>query len=132
MPVTVTLTFDTIDAAIAYLTGAKKDQPPGKRSGASPAPSPHTVVQPISDQPAAPEKSTAPTEPPPPTAPAADVPYADLQKAVLALHKRDPSATVAVAKSLGVKTFKELPAERWGEAKAAVEKAAAALDTELA
>jgi hypothetical protein len=48
------------------------------------------------------------------------VDYATLQKAVFALAGKDKPAAMALATSLGVKTFKDLPADRWGEALAAV------------
>jgi hypothetical protein len=44
------------------------------------------------------------------------VAYADLQKAVLSLHKMDPQAAVPIAKSLGADTFKLLPDAKWAEA----------------
>lgn len=59
-----------------------------------------------------------------PTASAASstqpVEYPVLQKAVFTLAGKSREAAAAVAASMGVKTFKELDAARWGEALAAV------------
>jgi len=51
--------------------------------------------------------------------------YADLQKAVFDLVAKDRDAAAAVVKGLGVRTFKDLPAERWAEAKGLVDAALA-------
>jgi hypothetical protein len=48
------------------------------------------------------------------------VEYPVLQKAVFALAGKSREAAAAVAASMGVKTFKELPADKWGDALAAV------------
>lgn len=48
------------------------------------------------------------------------VEYPVLQKAVFALAGKSREAAAAVAASFGVKTFKELPAEQWADALAAV------------
>jgi hypothetical protein len=48
------------------------------------------------------------------------VDYATLQKAVFALAGKSREAAASVASSMGVKTFKELDAARWGDALAAV------------
>ncbi len=59
-----------------------------------------------------------------PTASAASstqpVEYPVLQKAVFALAGKSREAAAAVAQSFGVKTFKELPADKWADALAAV------------
>lgn len=52
--------------------------------------------------------------------PAGSVDYPTLQKAVFALAGKSREAAAAVAASLGVKTFKELPADKWADALAAV------------
>ena len=89
-------------------------QAPGKPSAATTAPGPSTAAA-VAD--AAPATSTEATKPDagansasPPVA------YPDLQKAVLALHKLDPSAAIPIAKSLGADTFKVLPEAKWAEA----------------
>jgi len=48
------------------------------------------------------------------------VEYPVLQKAVFALAGKSRDAAAAVASGFGVKTFKELPADQWGDALAAV------------
>ncbi len=48
------------------------------------------------------------------------VEYPVLQKAVFALAGKSREAAAAVAASMGVKTFKELPADKWAEALIAV------------
>lgn len=78
---------------------------------------------------AAPAQSTEPPAPQPATAaPAAatSVTYPDLQKAVLALHKMDPTAAQPIARSLGADTFKLLKPEQWTEALRLVNEAIAA------
>ncbi len=58
--------------------------------------------------------------------PSASVDYPTLQKAVFALAGKSRESAGAVAASFGVKTFKELPEAKWGEALAAVNAALAA------
>jgi hypothetical protein len=48
------------------------------------------------------------------------VEYPVLQKAVFALAGKSRESAAAVAASMGVKTFKELPADKWGDALVAV------------
>lgn len=71
---------------------------------------------------AAPPASTAAASSPAsaaePPAPAVD--YPTLQKAVFALAGKSREAAAAVAASFGVKTFKDLPADKWADALAAV------------
>lgn len=77
------------------------------------APSPAPVAPaPATSQPAAVTPTAAPAAAP--SAP--EITYADLQKAVLTLHKLDPTAAVPIAKSLGADTFKLLKPEQWAEA----------------
>lgn len=77
----------------------------------------------------APAPAAAPTAPAPTPAPAAfssaAVDYPTLQKAVFALAGKSRESAAAVAASMGVKTFKELPEARWAEALAAVNNALA-------
>lgn len=103
-------------------------QAPGKPSAATTARSQRTAeAGPSSTAPsdAAPEKSTVATKPAADAASAGDKPvaYADLQKAVLTLHKMDPQAAVPIAKALGADTFKLLPDSKWAEALAKVNEA---------
>lgn len=72
---------------------------------------------------AAPKAVAAPTPAPEPeatTSTASSVAYPTLQKAVFALAGKSREAAAAVAASFGVKTFKELPETKWGDALAAV------------
>lgn len=83
-----------------------------------------------------PTKTTEVTDPKPelePTAPSTtssakpsvSVDYPTLQKAVFALAGKSRDAAAAVAKDFGVKTFKELPEAKWGDALVAVNAALA-------
>lgn len=109
-------------AATDGSTGQKTaTEAPGKPSAASTAPSPRTAgaaPSPSAQPDAAPAKSTEATQPDAAASSAADKPvaYADLQKAVLTLHKMDPQAAVPIAKGLGADTFKALPEDKWAEA----------------
>lgn len=70
-----------------------------------------------------PEPAAAPTPAPAPaasTSTASSVEYPVLQKAVFTLAGKSRKAAAEVAASMGVETFKELPAEKWGDALAAV------------
>lgn len=99
-------------------------QAPGKPSAATTARSRPTVGEaqspkdPSVDAPASVSAGT----PPAVAAPSAPLPvaYPDLQKAVLTLHKMDPTAAVPIALGLGVATFKLLPEAKWAEALALV------------
>lgn len=132
----VTLQFSSIQAAVAALARIDADaivagnpvpaatvvEAPGKPSAAPTAPSqPTAEAAPSTPAPwaDAPESKTTATEP---TAAATSAPvaYADLQKAVLTLHKMDPTAAVPIAKALGADTFKLLPDSKWAEALAKV------------
>ena len=142
----VTLNFPDQAALVAFFTGAS--------SAPLPATEAETVAEalaPAAEKPArAPkppkaEKPATETQPSPSAAPAAepstvsspaaapaasDVDYPTLQKAVFGLAGLSREAAGACAASLGVKTFKELPAERWAEALAAVKKATDELTAE--
>ena len=54
------------------------------------------------------------------TSRASSVDYPTLQKAVFTLAGRSREAAAAVAATFGVKTFKDLPADKWADALAAV------------
>lgn len=89
-------------------------QAPGKPSAATTVPGPSTAAA-VAD--AVPATSTEATKPDAAANSASQpVAYPDLQKAVLALHKLDPSAAIPIAKSLGADTFKVLPEAKWAEA----------------
>lgn len=61
--------------------------------------------------------------------PSKSVDYATLQKAVFALAGKSREAAAAVASSFGVKTFKDLPTDKWGEALGAVQEKLAELES---
>ena len=90
------------------------------KEGPKPAATPAT-------QPAAGTAQTTSSE-----TPSASVDYPTLQKAVFALAGKSRDAAAAVATSMGVKTFKELPETKWGEALVAVNAAIADLVAEAA
>lgn len=130
MPITVTLTFQTIDAALRALREVPEscltDAPaleapapapkPAKKSAPAAAPA-AAPVQPTAPPVEAPAPVAAPVAAPEPAALAApQVAYADLQKAVLALYKIDKSRAAAIAQGMGFESFKVMPAERWAEA----------------
>lgn len=98
-------------AAASGKATAKGGAAPGK-TAAEKAPSAESAE-------AAPPASTAAASSPAP-APAASVDYPTLQKAVFALAGKSREAAAAVAASFGVKTFKDLPADKWADALAAV------------
>jgi hypothetical protein len=91
------------------------------------------AAKPKADKPKAEPKAEVAADPKPaaepstPEAPAAQIAsssepieYPVLQKAVFALAGKSRDAAAAVAAGFGVKTFKELPAEQWADALAAV------------
>lgn len=106
---------------------------PQPAPAAATAPSQPTAEAAPSPAPAAPAPSTsAPAAAAPTAAPAAapsapaEITYQDLYKAVLTLHKLDPTAAVPIAKSLGADTFKLLQPQQWAEAHRLVSEAIAA------
>ena len=127
----ITLTFTSLSAALMALreipentlNGALTDITPAEEEvAAEPAPKPVKKAKP-SPAPAlvaapAPPTVTPTVDPLPGVAPA--VSYAELQKAVLLLAGKNRDAALALAQTMGVKTFKELDAARWPEALAAV------------
>lgn len=129
-----------VEPATADVLAAKEAAPAPKPAkpvkpapAAATAPSQPTAEAAPSPAPAAPAPSTsAPAAAAPTAAPAAapsapaEVTYADLQKAVLTLHKLDPTAAVPIAKSLGADTFKLLQPQQWPEAHRLVTEAIAA------
>lgn len=69
-------------------------------------------------EPSTPEAPAASTASSSEASPSVDYPV--LQKAVFALAGKSRDAAAAVAAGFGVKTFKELPADQWADALAAV------------
>lgn len=100
----------TADEKAAVLGNAQTGTPGGSDAPAAPAAS-------------APAPSAAPAAT---TAPA--IKYDDLKNAVFKLAGKSRDAAVEVNKQLGVSTMKELPAERWPEALAAVQAKLAELE----
>lgn len=127
----VTLTFTSLSAALkalreipeSTLNGALTDITPAVEEEAAPEPSPKPAKKKPSPAPVlevAPSQPTAKPEALPLPAVAAAVEYPELQKAVLQLAGKNRDAALELASRMGVKTFKELPADRWPEALAAV------------
>ena len=94
-------------------TPVKVEDKPAKKPAKTEAPAQAVGTQPTAtgEAVAAPESQAE--------APAA-IDYPTLQKAVFALAGKSRDAASAVAASFGVKTFKELPADKWADALAAV------------
>ena len=98
---------------------AKAEKPVATPAAATKAAKPEAATESPSDPKPAPADSPAA-----PAAssskPAASVDYPTLQKAVFTLANKSREAAGEVAATFGVKTFKELPEAKWGEALAAV------------
>ena len=103
-------------AAASGKATAKGGAAPGK-TAAEKAPAAESVET-------APPVSTAATPAPAPT-----IDYPTLQKAVFTLAGKSREAAAAVASSFGVKTFKDLPADKWADALAAVNAKLAELES---
>ena len=147
-PITVTLTFANAAELVAYFQGtslvpvtktevkpeAAKAEPAKKSKADATAsvPASQPVEQPVAETPATTpatggEQGNAAAEPSAPEATAAStassptsVDYATLQKAVFTLAGKDKASALAVAASFGVKTFKDLPEDKWADALTAV------------
>ena len=89
-----------------------------------------TTTQPAAAHGAADPKPVAEASAPaaPAASPASSVDYPTLQKAVFALAGKSREAAAAVVQSFGVKTFKELPQDKWAEALGAVTEKLAELE----
>lgn len=135
--VQINFAFDTISEAVSFLVNCTKQgqvilstdkaAPAGKQTGEkTPAPAP--------DPAAASAKSSAATAQT--AAPAAEgVDYPVLQAAVFTLAGKGDAAKAAakaIAVGLGVNTFKDLPAEKRGDALRLVKAKIAELDEEVA
>lgn len=141
--INVTLTFADVSELLTFFTsiqapasGIKVESAPALEVSPAPAPkSKKAAPSPAPAEPVAPPPVTAPLEEAPAPAvvpepapepeanaePApADVSYADLQKAVLALYAKDRGAAQAIATGMGFASYKVMPAERWAEALANV------------
>jgi len=142
-PVTITLTNAAqLNAVMAALAGEPSPQQPlpleqPKPTKAKADPNPATLSKTQTDamddtaglestsgnaQPAAtartePTASAAKDDAPAPKA----VTYAELQAAVLKLHKADATAAKPIAEGMGFVNFKAMPEDKWPEALAKVE-----------
>ena len=131
----VTLSFPDQAALVQFFTSVSAPAPV-KVEAPKPAPTPAapaTVTKTAKvTAPAAPAAESPSDPKPEPEAttssakPSASVDYPTLQKAVFALAGKSRDKAAAVAATLGVKTFKELPESKWAEALAAVNEALAA------
>lgn len=133
----VTLSFPDQAALVQFFTSVSAPAPVAVKPGVALESGEFIPAQEIkAPKPAKAEKAPAPTPAAAPTAPAptpapaasssAAVDYPTLQKAVFALAGKSRDKAAAVAATLGVKTFKELPESKWAEALAAVNEALAA------
>jgi hypothetical protein len=130
----VTLTFKSIEAArqalldiptSALVGGPAPEEAPAPKpvKAAKPAPAPVVAQPPVIAEPVeAPAPAAAPVTPEP------GIDYPTLQKAVFALAAKSRDAAAAVAAHFGVKTFKELPADKWASALEAVQERIAILE----
>ena len=138
--ITITLHFKTIEAARKALLEIPSSALVGGPEPEAEAPKPAAAPAAASGKAtakggAAPGKTAAEkdravesvaAEPPASTAaasspaPAPAIEYTVLQKAVFTLAGKSREAAAAVASSFGVKTFKDLPADKWADALAAV------------
>lgn len=128
--ITVTLTFRSIDAAVralreipeAALVSAPVAAPVVKDETPIPKPA-KTAAEPVAAQarPTA-ERAEGPAQAAAAASAetAASVDYPTLQKAVFALAAKSREAAAAIAQSFGVRTFRELPADKWADALTAV------------
>ena len=136
----ITLNFKSIEAARAVLLdipssaligGATTEEAEAPKPVKAEKPAKAVPAPVVESAPAAEVKADPKPEAPAPVAttsspkPSASVDYPTLQKAVFALAGKSRDAAAAVAKSFDVKTFKELPEAKWGDALVAVNAALA-------
>lgn len=127
----VTLTFSSLSAALMALREIPENTLNGALTDITPAPK-EVAPEPAPKQVKKAKPSPAPVEAAAPTLPTAEpealplpavapaIEYAVLQKAVLQLAGKNRDTALTLAGQMGVKTFRELPAERWSEAYAMV------------
>ena len=146
--ITITLNFKTIEAArkalleipSSALVGGPEPEPGAEAPKPAPAPAAASgkatakagaapgktaaekapAAESVAAEPPASTAAAASPAPAPAPAPAATIEYTVLQKAVFTLAGKSREAAAAVAASFGVKTFKDLPADKWADALAAV------------
>ena len=114
-----------VEAAAVKVEAPKSSKAAATHTATATATPTPTVTAPVAPAAASPsdpkpEASTSSSKP------SDSVDYPTLQKAVFALAGKSRESAAAVAASLGVKTFKELPEAKWAEALAAVNVALAA------
>jgi hypothetical protein len=154
--IAITLNFKSLDAALRVLREIPENHlvevaDPKPVQAQEPAPGQATAKADAAPKKTAAAKAqpAAPAEAPPPASTAAtegnaaaassapeataassasSIDYATLQKAVFALAGKSREAAAQVASSFGVKTFKELPQDKWGDALAAVQEKLAELE----
>ena len=135
----VTLTFPDQAALVQFFTSVSAAPAPVKVEAPKPVKPAATQTAPVTGTttPKASAKAEtaaeSPSDPKPQAEattssakPSGSVDYPTLQKAVFALAGKSRESAAAVAASMGVKTFKELPESKWAEALAAVNNALAA------
>lgn len=129
----VTLNFPDQAAMLAYFAAPATPAAPAKvEAPKSVKAEKPAATQPVIEKPAPTTTATeSPSDPKPEAStssakPSDSVDYPTLQKAVFALAGKSRESAAAVAASMGVKTFKELPESKWAEALAAVNVALAA------
>jgi hypothetical protein len=133
--IAVTLNFKSIEAArkvLLEIPASALAGAPDETVEVLPAPKPVKAAKPAAEPVAAPAPATVePVVAPAPVAAPAETEktdYATLQKAVFALAGTSREAAAAVAASFSVKTFKELPADKWGAALEAVQERLAIME----
>lgn len=122
-PVTITLQsaaqLNAVMAALA-LGPVPTAAPAAEVKVEAPKPVKVEKAKPAAVEPTPAPVAEAPTSTASSSAPAPSVDYPTLQKAVFALAGKSRESAAAVAASMGVKTFKELPEAKWADALAAV------------
>jgi hypothetical protein len=121
--ITITLTFTSVEAARAALLEIPESllllaSSPTVKQAELPKPAPEPVAAPAPAI-AKPVEVPAPVAAPVQQMPAVD--YPTLQKAVFALAGKSREAAAGIAAHFGVKTFKELPQDKWADALEAVQ-----------
>lgn len=133
--VKITLEFNSIDEAIAHLMAAGNKKPaivevkPGLALESGEFVPAEDIPAPKAQKAEKATPAAAPAEAPASAAstatssdsPASTCDYPTLQKAVFTLAGKSREAAAAVAATFGVKTFKELPEDKWADALAAVQ-----------
>lgn len=85
-------------------------------SAAATAPTPPTATAEAVAAPAKPTTEASATTQPAAASDAKPVTYAELQAAVLKLHKADATAAKPIAEGMGFANFKAMPEDKWPEA----------------